>query len=292
MEDAPAARSRRIASGLFAVGCTLAVAVMLSAQLGLMSVLDTAKADEAAREVAESRFTASLVAGAVERAVEPILDEPAASQIATLTSADPRVQDVIRRSLILAHRQLVTPTSALDSIGGEPSSGSSGTVVEPDLGAAIEEVLAEIGARSGVDLSSVIGQVEPPTVVPDDLPEVDLRTIAERTRIFAAATAALLGIAAVVVHPRPGRALSGLGWKIGVVVGVWLLGLLLGGWLIGLVGETLFGEMLASVWATAVPAMIAVLVAVLVLCVGLWFAGVAVDGFTRSREPARDPGRR
>ncbi len=289
MDDAPAARSRRIAAGLLAIGCTLAVAVMLSAQLGLMSVLDTAKADEAAREVAESRFTARLIAGAVERAIDPIVDDPLASQIATLTSTDPRVTEVIRRSLVVAHRQLVTPTSALTSNGGEPSTGGTGTVVGPDVGAVLEDALAEIGAQAGVDLTPVLGLVEPPAVVPDQLPEVDLRTIAERTRAFAAAAAVLLGIAAVVIHPRPGRALSGLGWKIGVVVAVWLVGLLVGGWVIGLVAETLFGELLASVWATAVPAMIAVLVAVLVLCVGLWFGGVAVDGF--SNGPRSDPRR-
>ena len=68
-----------------------------------------------------------------------------------------------------------------------------------------------------------------------------------------------------------------------MVCGAWLAGLLLTGWIIGLVANTLFGEVLQTVWNDAVPSMLLLVGAGAVIGAGIVFAGIAADGWARER---------
>jgi hypothetical protein len=284
--------SRRVVAGLFALGFTLAIAAVLASQLALMSVLDSQRAERAAQEIAESRFTGQLIEQTVTRAIGPVIDPQLASQIAAVTSADPQVRGVVQSSLITAHRQVVEPEAAVPTAPAPtatpPPDGTSPTSsfdANESVQAAITAAIIDAGARNGVDLSGFTDQVGTPKVVPDDLPELGLRTVAERTRLIAGLAAIALAILTVLIHPRPGRSLAGLGLRAAIVCGAWLAGLLIAGWVIGLIADTLFGEMLESIWSAAVPSMILLTIAGVVLGAGIWFAGIAVDGLSRDRRP-------
>jgi hypothetical protein len=279
--------SRRVVAGLFAAGFTLAIAAVLASQLALMSVLDSQRAERAAQEIAESRFTGQLIEQTVTRAIGPVIDPQLASQIAAVTSADPQVRGVVQSSLITAHRQVVEPEAASPTATPPPdgTSPTSSFDANESVQAAITAAIIEAGARNGVDLSGFTDQVGTPQVVPDDLPELGLRTVAERTRLIAGLAAIALAILTVLIHPRPGRSLAGLGLRAAIVCAAWLAGLLIGGWVIGLIADTLFGEMLESIWSAAVPSMILLTIAGVVLGAGIWFAGIAVDGLSRDRRP-------
>jgi hypothetical protein len=264
---------RRWVAALFAVLAAAAMAVLVSSQLSLMSVLDAERADDAARDVAESRFTGELIEQAVRSAVAPVLDDSTATLVATATSEDQHVRDIVRVSLVSAHHQVVDPDSA----------PPDDAVTDGSVRTAIADALVAAGVRAGVDVRSVADQVAAPSVVPDRLPEFGLRPFAENTRTIAAIAAIVAGIAAVVIHPRPGRGLAGLGWKFGIVFGVWFITLLVIGWVIDSIDETLFGELMQTVWSDAVPAMLLLCGAGLLLCAGLWFGGVALDGFVTRR---------
>jgi hypothetical protein len=266
-------------SGLLAVLFSIAAAVLLASQLSLMSVLDTGRAERAARDISESAFTAQLIEQTVERAIAPVVDQQIAAQVATATSTDPRVREVVRTSLVGAHRQVV------DS---EPTSPASGTR-DQQVQTVIDDALANASAQSGVDLSGVSIQVEQTQVVPDDLPQIGLRVIAERARAIAGVLAIVFGLIAVTVHPRPGRALAGLGWKLVIVCGAWVVALLVVGWVIDRIDETLFGEMLGSIWSNAVPSMLLLVVAGVVIGVGTWLGGLALDGLSAQRSERQPP---
>lgn len=278
MDDAPGDRSRRILAGFLAAACVAAVAVLLSAQLALMSVLDPARAEDAATEVAESRFAGDLIDQTVRRAVEPFVDGATADQVAAATADDPRVRRIVRATLVNAHLQVIDPDAA----------ALTRTVTDEPILDALEAALADAGAAAGVDLSAATSQLGSPAVLPDELPDVGLRPIAETVRFLAALAAVVLAVATVVVHPRPGRALAGLGWKVAVVFGVWLLALLVVGRVIDRIAETLFGEVLEAVWSASVPSMVLLCAAGLVLAGGVWMGGVALDGFVTDRRRRRD----
>ena len=97
----------------------------------------------------------------------------------------------------------------------------------------------------------------------------------------------MFGFVAVIAHPRPGRGLRRLGVVAMVVSGVWLVGLLVTGWAIGLAANTLFGEMLQTVWNDAVPSMLLLVGAGVVLGAGVAFAGIAADGWAQERARRR-----
>jgi hypothetical protein len=124
------------------------------------------------------------------------------------------------------------------------------------------------------------------SVVPSDVPNLGLRRAAETTRLIALVAMVLLGLVAVFAHPRPGRSLRRLGWSVAIVCGAWLGGLLVVGWIIGRTSKTLFGEMLDTVWSDAVPSMLLLVGAGLIIGVGLWVAGTVFDGFDSQRQRA------
>jgi hypothetical protein len=273
---------RRWAAGVFAALAAVAMAVLLSSQLSLMSVLDAERADDAARTVAESRFTGELIEQTVRSAVAPVLDDSTATFVATATSNDQRVREVVRISLVSAHHQVVDPSA------DDPS----GAVTDDSVRNAISDALLAAGAEAGVDVTTVTDRVEAPGVVPDQLPAFGLRPLAETARASAAIVVVVAALLAVAIHPRPGRALAGLGWKFGIVLGAWFVALLVIGWVIGMIAETLFGELLDAVWSDAVPAMLLLCGAGLLLCLALWFGGIALDGLVTRRpryEPAPAP---
>jgi hypothetical protein len=249
------------------------MAVLVSSQLAAMSVLDAERADAAAREVAESNFTAELLESAVYGAVAPVAGESTATIVAATTSQDPRVREMIRGSLVLAHQQVVDPDAATTTL----------VVTGPDTSVrtAVADAVIEAGIAAGVDLTGIAEQVEAPSVLPDRLPEVGLRPMAETTRTIAAIVVLVASVLTVVVHPRPGRGLAGVGWKFGIVFGGWFVALVVVGWVIDSIASTLFGELLQAVWSDAVPAMLLLCGAGLLLCAALWFGGIALDGLTR-----------
>jgi hypothetical protein len=273
MEREYGSSGRRWAAGVFAALAAVAMAVLVSSQLSLMSILNADRADDAARTVAESRFTADLIERTVRSAVAPVLDESSATFIATATSRDQRVREVVRVSLVSAHHQVVDPSSQ------DPP----GAVTDASVRTAINEAIVEAGNVAGVDVTGAIERTDAPTVVPDRLPEFGLKPLAENARAIAAIVVVVAALAAVAIHPSPGRAVAGLGWKFGIVFGGWFVALLVIGWVIGMIAETLFGELLHAVWSDAVPAMLLLCGAGLLLCAGMWFGGVALDGLVTRR---------
>jgi hypothetical protein len=276
MDGGRGSSGRRWVAALFAVVAAAAMAVLVSSQLSLMSVLDADRADDAARDVAASRFTGELIEQAVRSAVAPVLDDSTAALVATTTSEDQNVRDIVRIALLSAHHQVVDPDSA----------PPDDAVTDDSVRTALADALVAAGVRAGVDVRGVADQVAAPNVLPDRVPKFGLRPLAENARTIAAIIAVVSGIAAVVIHPRPGRGLAGLGWKLAIVFGVWFVSLLVIGWVIDSISETLFGELMQSVWSDAAPAMLLLCGAGLLLCAGAWFGGVALDGLMTRRPHA------
>ena len=292
MTDDRGSRGQSAIAGLCLALASIALAALISSQLALMSILDEARAEVAAEQIATSRFTADVIEQTVERAVTPIAGSEIAAQLATATSTDPAVTNAISSSLMGAHRLIVDP-----DIGTVPDGN---VAVRTAIARSVLDTATAAGldpAAVGIDVASLdqssldqLGldtaaeQAGLPSVVPTDVPQLGLLQVAETTRIIAALAVFVFGFAAVVVHPRPGRGLRRLGITAMVASGAWLAGLLVAGWAIGLGADTLFGEMLQTVWSDAVPSMLLLVGAGVVLGAGVAFAGLAADGWARERE--------
>ncbi len=285
-------RAQLAIAGLCAAGFTIALAALITSQLALMSVLDATRAERAADQIAESRFTADIVEQTVQQAIEPVAGADVAAQLATATSNDPMVQSVVATALVSAHRQVVdSDVSAADRADGnaavDTAIAQAAADAATEAGIDVGSIDAGDGTLGGIGLDTVAAQAGLPSVVPDDLPALGLRQVAETTRIIALLVMFALGFIAVVVHPEPARSLRSLGAAIAVVCGAWLAGLLVAGWVIGRTTNTLFGEMIETVWSDAVGSMLLLVGAGLVIGVGVWFAGAAWLGFSRGATARR-----
>ena len=268
----------------------IALGALVSSQLALMSVLDTARAERAADQIATSRFTADVIEQTVERAVTPIAGAEIASQLATATSTDPQVTAVVSSSLMGAHRQIVDA-----DVGAVPDGN---VAVRTAIAQSVLDTATAAGfdpAAVGIDVTSLdqlgldaaVEQAGVPSVVPTDVPNLGLQRVAETTRIIAALALFVFGFVAVIAHPRPARGLRRLGVAAVVISGAWLVGLLVTGWIIDLVANTLFGEMLQTVWTDAVPSMLLLVGAGVVLGAAVIVAGIAADGWAQQRAQRR-----
>jgi hypothetical protein len=290
MTDGRGSTARMAIAGFCVAMFAIALGTLVSSQLSLMSVLDPVKAERAADQIATSRFTAEVIEQTVERAVTPIAGEEVASQLATATSTDPQVTDVISAALMGAHQAIVDPNA-----GSVPDGN---VAVRTAIAQSMLDTATAAGfdpAAIGIDvtdldalqLDAVAEQAGLPPVVPTNVPSLGLEQVAETTRIIAVIALFVFGLVAVFAHPRPGRGLRRLGVAALVICGAWLLGLLVTGWTIGLVADTLFGEMLQTVWNDAVPSMLLLVGAGAVIGAGVVFAGLATDGWARERAQRR-----
>ncbi len=100
MTDGRGSTAQLAIAGFGVAMFAIALGALVSSQLSLMSVLDPAQAEQAADQIATSRFTAEVIEQTVERAVTPIAGADIATQLATATSTDPQVTDVISSSLM------------------------------------------------------------------------------------------------------------------------------------------------------------------------------------------------
>ena len=284
-------RRRLVVAGFCSAAFALSLVALVAAQLSLMSVLDTTRAEHAAEQIAESRFTAELIEGTVTRAIAPAVGPDLARQAADAASEDARVVGVVADVLVTAHRHVVDPDAPAATEDGNLLVGSAiiTSLLDGAAAAGIDPALlglAEgLAAGETVDPTAVARTMPLPDGVPEDLPRLGLRQVAETTRTIALVAADAYAVAAVAVHPRPGRAVRDLGITVAIVTGVWLLALLVAGWVIDLVSSTLFGEMLDAVWSDAVPSMLLLVTAGVVIGAGLVFAGLALEGY-RSRPSA------
>ena len=286
MTDGRGSTAQLAIAGFCVAMFAIALGTLVSSQLSLMSVLDPVKAERAADQIATSRFTAEVIEQTVERAVTPIAGEEVASQLATATSTDPQVTDVISAALMGAHQAIVDPNA-----GSVPDGN---VAVRTAIAQSMLDTATAAGfdpAAIGIDvtdldalqLDAVAEQAGLPSVVPTNVPSLGLEQVAETTRIIAVIALFVFGLVAVFAHPRPGRGLRRLGVAALVICAAWLLGLLVTGWTIGLVADTLFGEMLQTVWNDAVPSMLLLVGAGAVIGAGVVFAGLATDGWARER---------
>lgn len=273
-------------AGFCAVMFAIALATLVSSQLALMSILDPARAQRAADQIATSRFTADVIAQTVERAVTPIAGPDIASQLATATSTDPNVTSVVSSSLMGAHRQIVD-ASAGPAVDGNVAvrTAIAQSILDNATQAGFDPAALGIDATNldALGLDQADAQAGLPSVVPTDVPSLGLKRIAEVTRVIALLALFVFGFVAVIAHPRPGRGLRRLGVAMATVCGAWLVGLLVTSWIIGLMANTLFGEMLQDVWNDAVPSMLLLVGAGVVIGVGVIVAGIALDGYARQR---------
>ena len=274
---------------LFAV----ALAALVSSQLSLMSVLDSARAETASDQIATSRFTADVIEQTVERAVTPVAGADIAAQLASATSTDPDVTGVISSSLMTAHRTVVDPDASTTADGNVAVRAAiAQSVLDAATAAGLDPAAVGIDATvldalDSLDLGAAAEQAGLPSVVPTNVPTLGLEQVAETTRIIAAVGLFVFGFGAVVVHPRPGRGLRRLGVATIALCGAWLIGLLVTGWIIGLVANTLFGEMLQTVWNDAVPSMLLLVGAGAMIGAGVVVAGIAADGWAQERARRR-----
>lgn len=292
MTDGQGSTSRLAVAGFCAAMFAICLGMLVSSQLALMSVLDSARAERAAEQIATSRFTADVIEQTVERAVAPVAGTEIAAQLAAATSADPAVTNAVSSALIGAHHLIVDP-----DVGTVPDgnvtvrTAIARSVLDTATAAGLDPAAAGIDVTSLDELSldqlgldTAVEQSGLPSVVPTDVPQLGLRRVAETTRLVAAVALFVFGFIAVVAHPRPGRSLRRLGIAAMVVSGAWLAGLLVTGWAIGVGAETLFGEMLQTVWNDAVTSMLLLVGAGVALGAGVAFAGIAADGWARERE--------
>lgn len=296
MTDGGGSTAQLAIAGFCAAMFAIALGALVSSQLALMSVLDSARAERAAEQIATSRFTADVIEQTVERAVTPIAGAEIATQLAAVTSTDPAVTNAVSSSLIGAHRLIVDP-----DVGSVPDGNvavrtaiarsvlDTATIAGIDPAAvgidvtSLDQVSLDQVSLDQLGLDTAVEQVGLPSVVPTDVPQLGLLQVAETTRLIAAVAVFVFGFIAVIAHPRPGRGLRRLGIAAMVVSGAWLAGLLVTGWAIGLTADTLFGEMLQTVWDDAVPSMLLLVGAGVVLGAGVAFAGIAADGWASER---------
>ena len=290
MTDGRGSTAQLAIAGFCAAMFAIALGALVSSQLALMSVLDSARAERAADQIATSRFTADVIGQTVERAVTPIAGAEIASQLATATSTDPQVTAVVSSSLMGAHRQIVDA-----DVGAVPDGN---VAVRTAIAQSVLDTATAAGfdpAAAGIDVTSLdqlglgaaVEQAGVPSVVPTDVPNLGLQRVAETTRIIAALALFVFGFVAVIAHPRPARGLRRLGVAAVVISGAWLVGLLVTGWIIDLVANTLFGEMLQTVWKDAVPSMLLLVGGVVVLGAAVIVAGIAADGWAQQRAQRR-----
>ena len=290
MTDGRGSTAQLAIAGFCAAMFAIALGALVSSQLALMSVLDSARAERAADQIATSRFTADVIDQTVERAVTPIAGAEIASQLATATSTDPQVTAVVSSSLMGAHRQIVDA-----DVGAVPDGN---VAVRTAIAQSVLDTATAAGfdpAAVGIDVTSLdqlgldaaVEQAGVPSVVPTDVPNLGLQRVAETTRIIAALALFVFGFVAVIAHPRPARGLRRLGVAAVVISGAWLVGLLVTGWIIDLVANTLFGEMLQTVWNDAVPSMLLLVGAGVVLGAAVIVAGIAADGWAQQRAQRR-----
>jgi hypothetical protein len=291
MSDDRGSRGQRTIAGFSMALATIALATLISSQLALMSVLDEARAQQAAEQIATSRFTADVIEQTVERAVTPIAGAEIAAQLATVTSTDPTVTNAVSSSLLGAHRLIVDPDVDTVPDGNVAvRTAIARSVLDTATTAGFDPEAAGIDVTSldQLGLDAAVEQAGVPSVVPGNVPRLGLLQVSRTIRVIAAVGLFVFGFAAVVIHPRPGRGLRRLGISAMVVCGAWLAGLLVTGWAIGLGADTLFGEMLHTVWNDAVPSMLLLVGAGVVLGAGIAFAGIAADGWARERERRRE----
>ena len=281
----------QMVAGLAVTGFSVALAALVTSQLMLMSVLDADRAERAADQIAGSRFVADVVAQTVDRAITPFAGDAIAERLAVTASTDPRVEQTVRDALLDAHRQVVDPdvaSGATDDVENGNTAVNEAivrSVLDAALAAGVDLDAIGLGRTEldGLPFDSIAEEAGLPTVVPDDVPNLGLRRVAETTRWIALFVAFVLATVATVAHPRPGRGLGRIGLAVLVVCVAWLAGLLAGGWVIGLVADTLFGEMLDDVWRDAVPSMLLLTAGGAAIGAGLWFGGIALDGWARAR---------
>lgn len=267
-------RSRVLASvGL--VVFSVAFTAALGAQVALVSVLDPARADAAAAQVADSEVATVLVERAVRSALDPNLDPGTVDAVVAATVGDQMVREVVRSALNDAHRQLIAAS--------DPASGDA----NEQVGAAIDETILRIGRDNGIDLTGVLATTPAPSVVPVSIPDLNLRRLAETVRVAAAIVAGLAAVVVIAAHPRRGLGIAALGVRAGVATAIWLAGVAIAGWLLGQFGGSLLGDVLVRMWSASTAGVMAVLLAVAVLCFGVWLGGRAIDGLTGAR---RGPG--
>ncbi|MEP4650697.1 MAG: hypothetical protein ABJ314_10975 [Ilumatobacter sp.] len=280
-------------AGLAAAVFSIAFAALVPAQLALMSILDAGRAERAASQISESRFTGDLVEQTVVRAIAPVAGEGLARQAATVASDDPSVRDVVERSLLDAHAQIVDSDPPVEVVDADTAVGTAivSSILDTAAANGVDVAALGVGDSQSLDPTAIAVDAGLPTVVPDDLPRLGLRSAAETTRLVALVVTLLAALLAVLVHPRSGRALRGIGIKAAIVAGAWLVTLLAVGWLIGLVSDTLFGEMIEAVWSDAVPSMLLLVGGGALIGLALAFAGIALDGFTRTVGPSNSPRR-
>ncbi|MGA7757139.1 MAG: hypothetical protein WBL31_01975 [Ilumatobacteraceae bacterium] len=287
MSDGP--RGALAIAGLAAAGFAFALAALVSSQLAIMSVLDTTRAERAATQIAESRFTADVIEQTVQRAVEPVAGEAVAAELATAASTDPRVIATVSTTLLAAHAGLVDPDLRYPADGNTVVDRAIvGSVIDGaeragiDLGGVgVGDVTPGDVALGGVQLDAIAAGAGLPSVVPSEVPDLGLRRVAETTRVVALIALLAFALLAVFAHPRPARSLRRLGSFAVVVCGAWLVGLLVAGWVIRRTTSTLFGEMMDTVWSDAVPSMLLLVGSGMLIGAGLWVAGTVIDGATR-----------
>ncbi len=290
MTDGRGSTAQLAIAGFCVAMFTIALAALVSAQLSLMSVLDPVRAERAADQIATSRFTADVIEQTVERAVAPIAGADIASQLAIATSTDPQVTGVISSSLMGAHRTIVDPDARSVPDGNVAvRTAIAQSVLDTATAAGFDPASVGIDATNldALQLDAVAEQAGLPSVVPTNVPRLGLQRVSETARIIAAIALFIFGFVAVIAHPRPGRGLRRLGVAAIVVCGAWLVGLVVTGWIIGLSANTLFGEMLQTVWSDAVPSMLLLVGAGVVIGAGVVFAGIAADGWARERAQRR-----
>ncbi|HSP28933.1 MAG TPA: hypothetical protein VLN74_10335 [Ilumatobacteraceae bacterium] len=291
MADGGGSTAQLAIAGFCVAMFTIALGALITSQLALMSVLDSTRAERVADQIATSRFTADVIAQTVERAVTPLAGADVASQLATITSTDPQVTGVVSTALIGAHRQVVDPDVAQVQEDGNVAvrTAIAQSVLDAATAAGFDPAALGIDPSNldALQLDAVAEQAGLPPVVPTNVPRLGLRRVAETTRIIAGVALFVFGLVAVVAHPRSGRGLRRLGIATAIVSGAWLVGLLVTGWIIGLVADTLFGEMLQTVWDDAVPTMLLLVGAGVMIGAGVVFAGIAADGWARERERRR-----
>lgn len=295
MNDERGSTGRLFVAGACAAGFSIALVALVTSQLALMSIFDTARAERAAEQIAESRFTADVIEQTVVRAVAPVAGDDVAVLAATSASADPTVQRVVEVSLVNAHRQVVDPDAPTDVADGNEAVGSAIVTSILETADANGIDLGElgfggvsVGDLDALDPTTIARDTGLPSVVPTDLPRLGLLDAARTTRVIALLAMITCGVLAVLVHPRPGRSMRRLGVSIAVVTGGWLVAMLVAGWVIGLISDTLFGEMIDAVWSDAVPSMLLLVGAGVVIGVAIVLGGIALDGYARQRRHRLD----
>jgi hypothetical protein len=218
MADGRTSRAQFALSGFCVAMFTIALGALVSSQLSLMSVLDPARAQRAADQIATSRFTADVIEQTVERAVTPIAGNDIAARLAAVTSTDPQVTGVVSSSLIGAHRQIVDPDAPSAPDGNVAVRRAiAQSVLDSASAAGFDPVAAGIDPNDldALQLDAAAEQAGLPSVVPSNVPQLGLRQVAETTRVIAAVVLLVFGVVAVLAHPSIGSRAATAGRRHG-----------------------------------------------------------------------------